>query len=245
MIHEALLILVTGSQVIAVFVTPRLYPLFIKSHSNILQRFCISLCGVSHQGGGWYGWAICLKEILISLDWLTCLHSALLKGEKNCDCGEKFIDNLHLEYFQSFIILIQKDRNRLLSSLTRSSKTELMVPSPLSSPHFLESRLCYLSSSLASRLSAGFLFHIRPSFTGPSTLQPYDITCGPKSDLLFSHTLFLVLLLHCTPPPSFFCKKKRSLMAFPERVGGMCVEYVPLWELYSRAKACALSILHP
>lgn len=125
---------------------------------------------------------------------------------------------MHLEYFQSFIISIQKERDRLLSSLTVSSKTNGSQPSivPLS---FLESRLCYLSSSLAGRLSAGFLFHIRPSFTGPSTLQPYDITCGPQSELLFSHTLFLVLFLH----PPLFCKKKRSLMAFPERVGGVCV----------------------
>lgn len=87
-----------------------------------------------------------------------------------------------------------------------------------------------MQSNLASRLSAGFLFHIRPSFTGPSTLQPYDITCGPQSDLLFSHTLFLVLFLHLPAPRRphpvpllFFFAEKRSLIAFPERVGGVCV----------------------
>lgn len=38
------------------------------------------------------------------------------------NCGEKDIDDLHLEYFQSFIILIQKERNRLGSSLTIGHK---------------------------------------------------------------------------------------------------------------------------
>lgn len=82
---------------------------------------------------------------------------------------------------------------------------KLMSPSPVSSPQFFKFRLCYLSSSLAGRLSPGFLFHTRASFLH-STLQPYDITCGPRSDLLFFHTLFLGSF---TPSlPSFVSKRE-------------------------------------
>lgn len=93
-------------------------------------------------------------------------------------------------------------------------------------PNFFSSD-CYLSSGLVGRLSAGFLFHIRP-FTGPRTPEPHDITCGTQSDLFFSHTLFLVLFLH-NPPP--FVRKREVWWLF-QREWEVCMEYVPQRELH-------------
>lgn len=64
---------------------------------------------------------------------------------------------------------------------------------------------CDLQSSIASSLSAGFIFHIRPSFAGPSTLQPYDITCGPLSDLTSLTPFFVAFPLS---PPLFVRKRE-------------------------------------
>lgn len=95
---------------------------------------------------------------------------------------------------------------------------KLMVPSPVSSPQFFKFRLCYLSSSLAGRLSPGFLFQSRASFL-LSVLLPYDITCGPRSNLLFFHTLFL----GSSPPlPPAFVSKREVWWLF-QREWEVCV----------------------
>lgn len=100
---------------------------------------------------------------------------------------------------------------------------KLMGPSRLYFSSFSISD-CYLSSSIFRHLPAGVKFQIR-SLAGPRTLGFYDSTRGTQLD---SHSILGSLL---SPHSPFLCKKKRRLMAFPEWVGGVCVEYVPLCEL--------------
>lgn len=102
---------------------------------------------------------------------------------------------------------------------------KLMVPSPLLSPQFSESRLCYLSSSPVGRLSAGFLFHVL-HWSQHTPARWYHLWVTGRLAFL-SHSILGSPPSH---PLSVFCKKKRSLMAFPERVGGVCVWVSPLLE---------------
>lgn len=124
-------------------------------------------------------------------------------------CGEgkpyssvgKVIDDYHLEYFHSFIILIQKETLRLLSSLCA---VKLMVPSPASSHQFSEHRRCYLLSSPAGRLLLVFHFTPVPPPPVPVRSTPMISPVGHCQTFFFSHTLFLVFFLYL--PPSFVRK---------------------------------------
>ena len=126
-------------------------------------------------------------------DGLSLLQS--LTAGKGLSCRERFIDDLHLEYFQSFIIWFWKKRHRLLSSLTISSKTN-GCQSPI-----VQTVFCRLAS--ASRLSPGVLFHFCPSFTGPRTPQPHDITCGTRFSLTL-YSWFTSLISAKPHPPRLF-----------------------------------------
>lgn len=102
-------------------------------------------------------------------------------------------------------------------------------PNLLSPSSFLSSD-CFFFCRLA--LSATWL--LVSYFTLGPILVPERssrmISPAGQSQTRSSRPLFLVPFLHHFPP--CFCKKMRSLMVFPERVGGVCVEYVPLCELH-------------
>lgn len=101
---------------------------------------------------------------------------------------------------------------------------KLMGPSPPSSPQLFEPRLCYLSSSLVTHLSAGFVFHIRALLHWSRYTMISPMGC--------SQTFFSLTLYSCPLHLNLLLEKEKFDCFSRDSGRRVCVEFVSLCKAY-------------
>lgn len=190
------LLISVESQVIVVICHTKLisavYQITLKHTAN-LKFFLIvemSLCWISYPGGGWYVWAICLKEWTnITLTGLVDLpRPCPTEGKKTLTVEKNVLMTCIWNIFSHSSFRFRKRETGCSAHWLLAVK--LMAPSPLSSPYRFWSPdcvICRLALPVACLLVSYFIF-------GPPSLVPAHsspmISPVGHSQSCFSLTLY-------------------------------------------------------